>query len=107
MTWRRALVFVHRWLGIAGGLLFIAWFASGIVMIYVRMPDVDANDKRAARARLDYSSARVAPVDAIGQLPDRPTDVRLAMLDSRPVYRVASRGRITTIFADRLRRRQW
>jgi len=100
VTWRRALVWVHRWLGIAGGLLFIAWFASGIVMIYVRMPDVDANDKRAARARLDYSSARVAPVDAIGQLPDRPTDVRLAMLDSRPVYRVASRGRITTIFAD-------
>jgi len=100
VTWRRALVFIHRWLGITGGLLFIAWFASGIVMIYVRLPDVDANDRRAVRGRLDFSSARVAPGDAIRQLSDRPTDVRLAMLDSRPVYRVSSRGRITTIFVD-------
>ena len=104
MTWRRALVFVHRWLGITGGLLFIAWFMSGIVMIYVRMPEVSAHDRRAARAPVDFSSARVAPGDAIRQLHDRPderpADVWLAMLDSRPVYRVSSRGRITTIFAD-------
>ena len=99
MTWRRALVFVHRWLGIAGGLLFIAWFASGIVMIYVRMPEVDTQQRRAARAQVDYSSARVAPGDAIGHFPE-PADLRLAMLDGRPVYRVASRGRIATIFAD-------
>jgi hypothetical protein len=100
VTWQRALVFVHRWLGITGGLLFIAWFASGIVMIYVRMPDVDASDRHAARARLDYSSAHVAPGDALRQLPDRPTDVRLAMLNGRPVYRASSRGGIATIFAD-------
>ena len=91
---------IHRWLGIAGGLLFIAWFASGILMIYVRMPDVDANDRRAVRAPLDYSSARVAPGEAIGRLPDRPAEVRLAMLDGRPVYRASSGGRIATVFAD-------
>jgi len=100
VTWQRALVWIHRWLGIAGGLLFIAWFASGIVMIYVRMPEVSASDRDAARARLDFSSARVAPADATRRLPDRPTQLQLAMLDGRPVYRATSRRGIATIFAD-------
>ena len=100
MTWQRALVWIHRWLGIAAGLLFIAWFASGIVMIYVRMPEVSASDRHAARARLDFSSARVAPADATRRLPDRPTELQLAMLDGRPVYRAAVGRGIATIFAD-------
>jgi hypothetical protein len=100
VTWQRALVWIHRWLGIAGGLLFIAWFASGIVMIYVRMPEVSASDTHAARARLDFSAARVAPAAAMRRLPDRPTGLQLAMLDGRPVYRATSRRGIATIFAD-------
>jgi hypothetical protein len=31
----RALVAVHRYLGVALGLLMLMWFASGIVMMYV------------------------------------------------------------------------
>ncbi len=31
---RRFLVLSHRYLGIALSLLFVMWFASGIVMIY-------------------------------------------------------------------------
>ena len=100
MTWQRALVWIHRWLGIAGGLLFIAWFASGIVMIYVRMPEVRASDRDAARARLDFSSARVAPADATRRLPGRLAELQLAMLDGRPVYRTASRRGTATMFAD-------
>ena len=29
---RRAILLTHRWLGIAGGLLFVLWLASGIAM---------------------------------------------------------------------------
>ena len=42
---RRFLIYVHRWLGISGCVLFVAWFASGIVMMYARMPEVTAADR--------------------------------------------------------------
>ena len=35
-----ALMFVHRYLGVAFCLIFVVWFASGIVMVYKRLPDV-------------------------------------------------------------------
>jgi hypothetical protein len=32
----RTLVILHRYLGIAVGVVMLIWFASGIVMMYVR-----------------------------------------------------------------------
>ena len=62
--WRRWLVYTHRWLGIAGGVLFVAWFVSGIVMMYARMPGM-ANEERLARAPvLDLSVASLSPIEA-------------------------------------------
>ena len=43
--WRRILVYTHRWLGITGSLLFVAWFVSGIVMMYARMPRLSAEER--------------------------------------------------------------
>jgi hypothetical protein len=100
VTWQRLLVVTHRWLGVAGCLLFAAWFASGIVMIYVRMPELSDAERRAARTRVDFSSARVPPADAIRDLADDSPQLQLAMVGRRPVYRVRSRGRVVTIFAD-------
>ena len=37
-TVQRILVQLHRWIGIVLCLMFAAWFASGIVMIYVPFP---------------------------------------------------------------------
>ncbi len=44
-AWRRVLVYTHRWLGIAGGLLFVAWFLSGIVLMYAGMPDLPRHER--------------------------------------------------------------
>jgi hypothetical protein len=64
--WRKVLVYTHRWLGIAGGMLFVAWFLSGIVMMYARMPGL-ADEERLARAPvLDLSTVTVAIVLSIG-----------------------------------------
>ena len=64
LDWRRWLVYTHRWLGIAGGVLFVAWFFSGVVMMYARMPGM-ANEERLARASaLDLSTATVSPIEA-------------------------------------------
>jgi len=37
-TFWRALVVIHRYLGVAVGLLMVMWFASGAVMMYVGFP---------------------------------------------------------------------
>ena len=106
MDWRRPLIYTHRWLGIAGGIVFIAWFASGIVMMYARMPELREDERLARLAPIDLTQARVSIADAArdaaacgtgGQACDR---VRVAMLGDRLVYRVQSRGDWTTIFAD-------
>ena len=100
-AWRRAVVFTHRWLGIAGGLLFAAWFTSGIVMMYARMPELARPERLARLAPLDLSAARVSPLEAVEQ--HHLADVQrlcVGMLTGRPVYRVLAGRGWTTIFAD-------
>ena len=116
--WRRWIVYVHRWLGIAGGVLFVAWFVSGVVMMYARMPGM-ANEERLARAPvLDLASVTLSPFEAAQAAGLAPHDealakaaraagdntaprpagigvdrVRLGMLDDRPVYRFGNSRR--------------
>ena len=45
-----ALIFVHRYVGIVFCLIFLAWFASGIVMVYKRMPEFPAGERLASTA---------------------------------------------------------
>src|SRR5262249_62280998 len=101
---RRALVLTHRWLGIAGCLLFAAWFASGIVMIYVRMPELRAQERLAPKPRVDFSTARVTPADLLRALQSEPLQLRLTMTAGRPAYRLLTRGRWYTVMADSGRR---
>ena len=126
LDWRRLTVYVHRWLGIAGGVLFVAWFVSGVVMMYARMPGL-AHEERLARApALDLAGVTLTPLEAAraaGLVPDgrapaelrRPADgntasrsagtrvdrVRIGMRGDRTVYRLgASRRSEKIVFAD-------
>ena len=100
-AWWRAIVVSHRWLGIAGWLVFIMWLATGIVMMYARMPAFSRAERFATLAPLDLSDARLSPSDALrSQRIVDPQRVVVAMLTGRPVYRVLARGISTTVFAD-------
>jgi hypothetical protein len=104
LDWRRWLVYTHRWLGITGCLLFTTWFASGIVMMYARMPALGAGDRHAHQQPVDLRTAHITAdhaAQAFGLVPQR---VRIGMLAGRPVYRFLSGGRWTTVFADDGRR---
>ena len=127
LDWRRWLVYTHRWLGIVGGLLFVAWFVSGVVMMYARMPGLAPEERLARAPALDLTTATVSPLDAaraVGLAPDdadalaaltRPATentaqklaaemsverVRVAMLGDRPVYRFGAGRNETIVFAD-------
>ena len=97
-----ALIFVHRYLGVAFCLIFVIWFASGIVMIYKRMPEYSAEERLARLQELNAAAIRLTPAEALvaAGLQDAPQRVLLTSRQSRPVYRFAlDRGSIT-VFAD-------
>ena len=100
LDWRRLTIYTHRWLGIGGCLLFIAWFASGIVMMYARMPSLGAEERLARLERLDLAAARVSPAQIVARERLAATGIRIAMLRGRPVYRVASGRREVAAFGD-------
>ena len=97
---RRALVYTHRWLGITGCVLFIAWFVSGVVMMYARMPGLQEEERLARAAALDLSAVSVSAADAAAAAGISPDRVRVGMLDGRPIYRLAQGRSIAAVFAD-------
>ena len=106
LNWRQALVYTHRWLGIAGCLLFAAWFFSGVVMMYARMPEL-AREERLARApALDLSTATIDPEAAAERAGTTVASVEVTMVQGRPAYRFGGAttrgrgGRGGVLFAD-------
>jgi hypothetical protein len=100
LDWRRVLVYTHRWLGIVGCALFLAWFVSGIVMMYVGMPRLEPVERNDSRPALNFAAATRSPSEAAAAADVAPQRVRVGMLGARPVYRFLARGRWTTVFAD-------
>ena len=100
IDWRRVLIYTHRWLGIAGCLVFLIWFASGVVMMYARMPRLTPDERLARLERLDASRLAVALDAAVRQAGGRVDRARVGMLLDRPVYRLENGGIWTTVYAD-------
>lgn len=60
-----ALASVHRWLGIAGCLLFVMWFGSGLVMSVVGFPALSDAERLQGLGVLDAAQIRVSPTAAL------------------------------------------
>jgi len=95
-------IFCHRWLGLAVCLLFVLWFASGIVMMYWGFPEITSDQRLAHAEALPPASIRIAPEAAYSrlQLPGSPDGASLAMLDGRPVYRFRTSRSHFIVYAD-------
>jgi hypothetical protein len=95
-------IFCHRWLGLAFCLLFVLWFASGIVMMYWSFPEVTPEQRLANADSLPPAAIRISPEAAYGRLnwSEPPYAARLAMLDGRPVYRFRSDRAEAIVYAD-------
>src|SRR5215470_7767596 len=52
----RTTVFIHRYLGVAVGLLMLIWFLSGIVMMYVGFPELSREDRLRALPPIPWPS---------------------------------------------------
>ncbi|SDP24004.1 PepSY domain-containing protein [Afipia sp. GAS231] len=87
---RRWLYVVHRWIGIGTCLLFAMWFMSGVVMMYVAFPQLTDAERWAALPSIAWDKVQVSPDRAMAAagLARYPRDLRLAMLNEEPVYRL-------------------
>ena len=98
----RLLLFAHRWLGVSLCLLFLAWFPSGIALMYWGYPEVTDRDRLARGADLDASTIVIQPTDIFATLglPDAPLDIRLQTYNGRPVYRYTDAVGESVVYAD-------
>jgi hypothetical protein len=100
-NWRSALIYLHRWSGLTLTLVFVVWFISGIVFVYVGMPALPAEERLLRMQPLDVSTLAVAPAQAAARAGlSNPGRVRLAMSNGRPVYRLQAEGDWRMVYGD-------
>src|SRR4051812_18894740 len=91
LLWR-ATVIIHRYLGVAVGLLMLVWFASGIVMMYVPYPDLTAKERLRPLGPIQWDSC--CSLDAQNVAADEP--IRAAQIQAmagEPVLYLRPDGR--------------
>jgi len=101
-SWKRQLHLMHRWLGIALGILVLLWFGSGIVMMYVPYPALTEAERMAWLQPVDPAAVRASAWDAWSatRLAGVPGTVRLSSVAGRPAYHFLAGGRRTSVWAD-------
>jgi hypothetical protein len=97
-----SLIVVHRYLGLFFCLIFLIWFASGIVMVFKRMPEFPQEERLARLPPLDADAIRLTPAQALeaAGLQSPPQRVLLTSYRERPVYRLGLEFGSLTVFAD-------
>jgi PepSY-associated TM region len=96
----RALILLHRWLGVAFCLLFAMWFATGIVMHFVPFPALTEAQRFAGLAPVDlvrvaHSPAKAIAASGIGGA----TRVQLIQRSDGPVYLIADATHLAALRA--------
>jgi hypothetical protein len=96
------VIVLHRWMGVVFCLIFLVWFASGIVMVYHRMPEYPAEERLARLAPLAADDIVVDPSKALtaAGLAEYPQRAQLTTYGARPVYRFLTNRGWHTVFAD-------
>src|SRR5882724_597486 len=99
---KKYTILTHRWMGVFFCVLFAAWFASGIVMMYWDFPQVLPEDWWRKSPAVEASQIRISPAEAYHRLntAETPDRVSVSTLDRRPVYRFAFRGETGVVTAD-------
>ncbi|NIK03253.1 putative iron-regulated membrane protein [Xanthomonas campestris] len=90
------VAWLHRWTGVAFCLLFVVWFASGLVLVFVPFPALNPPQRWSAAEPIDLSRLAVTPAQALRQLRDA-TTLRLVSIGGRPGYVVGNATTTSTV----------
>jgi uncharacterized iron-regulated membrane protein len=94
---KRWLYLTHRWLGIASCLLFVMWFVSGLVMLYVPFPELKQAEWLAGQRPIAWSEVKTVVPASTGT-------VALEMQGNVPVWRINGASGSASFRADNGRR---
>jgi uncharacterized iron-regulated membrane protein len=99
----RALVLLHRWLGVSFCLLFAMWFLTGIVMHFVPFPSLTETERFYGLVPIEMSQLPHGPAEAVQRsaIGDA-TRVRLLQRSDGPVYLVTGASGVRAIHASDL-----
>lgn len=89
---RRLVYLTHRWTGIAGCLLMLTWFVSGIVMLYVGYPKLTPWERLAASPELNSQGCCVSVRDTVHDRTSAPEAIVLTTIAGAPTYIVKDAG---------------
>jgi hypothetical protein len=96
----RWLTWFHRWSGVALCLLFVAWFASGAVLLYVPFPALTQSDHLAHSEPIDGSRPIRDPATVLAEAPGAER-LLLVSIAGHPTYLAFSAdGRPTALSGD-------
>lgn len=57
---KKGILLIHRYLGVGLCLLFVVWFLSGFVMMYVRFPTMKHQERLERLPESDFRNCRVS-----------------------------------------------
>ncbi|WP_034387345.1 PepSY domain-containing protein [Comamonas composti] len=99
---RRWIFLLHRWLGIGLCVFFVAWFVSGMVMLYVGYPKLSESERLAHLPPLPHEAALLPPSRALALagVPGPLKDLRLHAGNGRPSYFATPTGGRVAIAVD-------
>ena len=100
---KRWLFLAHRWLGISLCLLLVAWFFSGMVMLYVGYPKLTEAERLTHLPTLTAQAPLLAPDQALqrAQLTGPLADLRLSLANQgQPTYLATPQGERKAIAID-------
>src|SRR5882757_7053109 len=95
----RWLTWFHRWSGVVLCLLFIAWFASGAVLLYVPYPALAERDRLAHSEPVDVSRLTRTPSAALAGSPHI-EQLLLISVAGRPTYLAYAGGKPVVVSGD-------
>jgi uncharacterized iron-regulated membrane protein len=95
----RWLTWFHRWSGVVLCLLFIAWFASGAVLLYVPYPALAERDRLAHSEPVDVSRLTRTPSAALVRAPHT-EQLLLISVAGRPMYLAYAGGKPVVVSGD-------
>ena len=97
------MLLIHRYLGFALSVLFVVWFVSGFVMMYVSYPTMMQHQRLQQLPPAILRQCRLSPQQAVERAgrADTVKSIRLGMLLDRPIYRIVTqKNSHKAVFAD-------
>jgi len=89
---KQALIWLHKWLGIALALFFLMWFASGVVLYFVPFPTLTQDERLHALPALEVQANCCLTAEEVAQRAQwQFTQARLGMYGDSAVWRLLGR----------------